>query len=246
MYAVVKVCAINIPTWQRDTDRVKVTEIAEHYDENKYDPIKCYVFNGKLYVADGAHRLIAYTMMGTQYILIELLNIESEKKAAETFLTQSLGRKAMSQNDMWRAAIEVGLTQYKMLRTICISHNVQIKADLMTLDNPVGVLNQVSRTLLRIAHRKPEKMNRIFDLISSLNWNGARYSSPYRTNVISALEKLYARYEGNERDFERLMKMHCKGAAYYEAKVATTNTLGRLFDVLVEDIERESPEAKAM
>lgn len=246
VYAVVKVCAINIPTWQRDTDRVKVTEIAEHYDENKYDPIKCYVFNGKLYVADGAHRLIAYTMMGTQYILIELLNIESEKKAAETFLTQSLGRKAMSQNDMWRAAIEVGLTQYKMLRTICVSHNVQIKADLMTLDNPVGVLNQVSRTLLRIAHRKPEKMNRIFDLISSLNWNGARYSSPYRTNVISALEKLYARYEGNERDFERLMKMHCKGAAYYEAKVATTNTLGRLFDVLVEDIERESPEAKAM
>ena len=116
----------------------------------------------------------------------------------------------------------------------------------MTLDNPVGILNQVSRTLLRIAHRKPEKMNRIFDLISSLNWNGARYSSPYRTNVISALEKLYARYEGNERDFERLMKMHCKGAAYYEAKVATTNTLGRLFDVLVEDIERESPEAKAM
>jgi transcriptional regulator with XRE-family HTH domain len=246
VYAVVKVCAINIPTWQRDTDRVKVTEIAEHYDENKYDPIKCYVFNGKLYVADGAHRLIAYTMMGMKYILIELLNIESEKKAAETFLTQSLGRKAMSQNDMWRAAIEVGLTQYKMLRTICISHNVQIKADLMTLDNPVGVLNQVSRTLLRIAHRKPEKMNRIFDLISSLNWNGARYSSPYRTNVISALEKLYARYEGNERDFERLMKMHCKGAAYYEAKVATTNTLGRLFDVLVEDIERESPEAKAM
>lgn len=59
-YAVVEVKALNVPEWQRDTDREKCLEISERYDENKYDPIKVYLFKGKLYVADGAHRLIAY------------------------------------------------------------------------------------------------------------------------------------------------------------------------------------------
>ena len=88
-----------MPEWQRDTDREKCLEISERYDENKYDPIKVYLFKGKLYVADGAHRLIAYLMMGVDYILVEIMNITTEEQAAETFLLQSFGRRRMSQND---------------------------------------------------------------------------------------------------------------------------------------------------
>ena len=126
-YAVVEVKALNVPEWQRDTDREKCLEISERYDENKYDPIKVYLFKGKLYVADGAHRLIAYLMMGVDYILVEIMNITTEEQAAETFLLQSFGRRRMSQNDKWRAAIKAGLPQFCQLRRIAMRHNIQIR-----------------------------------------------------------------------------------------------------------------------
>lgn len=34
---------INIPDWQRDTDNAKTTEIAENFENAKFDPIKVYV-----------------------------------------------------------------------------------------------------------------------------------------------------------------------------------------------------------
>ena len=143
VYATVAIKGLNIPTWQRNTDKEKCLEISQKYDENKYDPIKVYVFNGKLYVADGAHRLVAYILRGEEYILVEMMDIKTEQDAAETFLLQSLGRRRMTQNDMWRAAIKAGLVQYKALRNIAISSHIQIKADQQTVKNPVGVINHL-------------------------------------------------------------------------------------------------------
>lgn len=51
---------IHIPKWQRDTDMAKVEEIKQNFEEDKYEAIKVYLDDdGELYVADGAHRLVA-------------------------------------------------------------------------------------------------------------------------------------------------------------------------------------------
>lgn len=236
-YAVVKTISVNIPKWQRDTDREKCHEIAENYNENKYDPIKVYIYNGKMYVADGAHRLVAYLMQEKEWILVELMSCENEKEAAVTFLTQSFGVRRMSQNDMWRAAIEANLVQYTTLRSLCMECKIQIKADLYKIDNPVGTLNTVSGTILKMAVKDPVLLKRIFEMIKRLNWN-ASDASPYKTYILSTLKNLYATYNGREDELENLLMITCKGATYYEEKVCTTLTQCRLYDMISEDLEK--------
>lgn len=243
-YAVVETKALNVPNWQRDTDKDKCLVISETYDENKYDPIKVYMFEGKLYVADGAHRLVAYLMMHIDYILVEIMNIKTEKDAAETFLLQSLGRRRMSQNDMWRAAIEANLPQYCELRRIAIKHNVQIRADLYTLKNPVGTIVSVSNTLLRMAHGNAELLEREFEIIAALGWNSSD-TNPYRTYIFTALKAMYANYKGRENELDGLLLSNCAGTGYYDKKVATTTNKGRLCDILMEDIAKASAQKTA-
>lgn len=244
VYATVAIKGLNIPTWQRNTDKEKCLEISQKYDENKYDPIKVYVFNGKLYVADGAHRLVAYILRGEEYILVEMMDIKTEQDAAETFLLQSLGRRRMTQNDMWRAAIKAGLVQYKALRNIAISSHIQIKADQQTVKNPVGVINAVSSKMLRIAHKDPETLQKIFNLIKNLGWNASDVS-PYKTHIVCTLGKLYANFQGNEGELENLMMVKCNGATYFDGKVATTTTQARLYDVLMEDLNKNADQKTA-
>lgn len=243
-YAVVEAKALNVPEWQRDTDREKCLEISERYDENKYDPIKVYLFKGKLYVADGAHRLIAYLMMGVDYILVEIMNITTEEQAAETFLLQSFGRRRMSQNDKWRAAIKAGLPQFCQLRRIAMRHNIQIRMDLYKLKNPVGVITAVSNQILRMANSNPELLEREFELIAALGWNASELS-PYKTYILFALKSLYANYEGREEELETKLMIHCCGASYYESKVATTSNKVRLVEVLTEDMAKVSSQRTA-
>ena len=237
VYTVVLAKAINIPKWQRNTDRVTCTEIAENYDENKYDPIKVYLLNGKMYVADGAHRLIAYLLKGTEYILVELLSCKTDEEAAKTFVEQSLGRKQMSPNDMWRAAIEIGLEQHKTLRKICMECKVQIKVDLYKIDNPVGTMNTVTNAVLKLAQSNPVLLKRILKMIEKLKWNGSEVS-PYKKYIIKTFEALYRSYTGNENELENLLMITCKGATYYEEKVCTTLTQCRLYDMISEDLEK--------
>ena len=237
VYAVVAIKGLNIPVWQRNTDKEKCLEISQRYDENKYDPIKVYAFNGKLYVADGAHRLVAYIMRGEEYILVEIMDIETEIEAAHTFLLQSLGRRKMSQNDMWRAAIKAGLVQYETLRKIAIKNKIQIKADLRVIKNPVGIINSVSGKMLRIAHSDPEVLEKVFDLIKTLGWNASDVS-PYKTYIMCTLRNMYANFSERENELEKLMMENCMGATYFEEKVATVNTQSRLYDILMEDISK--------
>lgn len=244
VYAVVAIKGLNIPVWQRNTDKEKCLEISQKYDENKYDPIKVYAFNEKLYVADGAHRLIAYIMRGEEYILVELMDIETEIEAAHTFLLQSLGRRRMSQNDMWRAAIKAGLVQYETLRKIAIKNKIQIKADLKTIKNPVGIINAVSGKMLRIAHSDPDVLEKVFALIKTLGWN-ASDTSPYKTYILCTLKNMYANFSERENELEKLMMENCMGVTYFEEKVATVNTQTRLYDVLMEDISKNAEKKTA-
>lgn len=84
-YILINPTFIHIPNWQRDTDMAKVQEIAQNFNEDKFDPVKVYIKNGKLYVADGAHRIVAFVINGEIKMLVEVLNC-SEYEAVLTFL----------------------------------------------------------------------------------------------------------------------------------------------------------------
>lgn len=264
-YAIVPVDCLNIPSWQRNTDLEKCMEISKNYNENKYDPIKIYSLEDNLLnVADGAHRAVALCMLekeerenyikeciqngdkrtaekiGAEFslnILVELLNIKTEDDAIKTFLEQSLGRKTMSQNDMWRAAIKGKIPQYVRLRTIAREHNVQIIVDSEKLDNPINKMS-INKTVLRMAHSTPLLMERIFNLINDLNWNGTQKNTPYAACVISSFGKLYSTYDGKGCKLEKVLLDRCKGVTFYDSKIAVTRSSALIYDTLMERIEK--------
>ena len=226
---------IHIPTWQRDTDFAKAKEIEVNFDESKFDPVKVYRKNGKLYVADGAHRLIAVILINRKLpdneqmmILVEVLDCD-EAEARRTFLGQQAGRKNMTINDMYRAAIENGEPDYIALKRICECNNIQITAEEKAIDNPVGKLT-ASRAVLRMAVNDNEMMQKTIDTMNDLNWTGSE-KNVFTIRNFTVIKRLFAKY-GEEVKYKLID--NCKGAAFYEAKVLPVKSDAELFDVLVE------------
>ena len=235
-YAVVLVSALNIPEWQRDTNLSRAKEISEQYDENKFDPIKVYIYKGKFYIADGAHRALAYLLANKLCILVEILDDITEEEAIDTFLEQSINVKKMTQNDKWRAAIKRNLPQYVALREVAVRNSIQIRVDSEVIKNPIATLSVTNR-VLSLVSKDEAKFERILNLLKELEWCGTDKVTAYSDCVFTALNNLYALYKGKEDTFERILVKKCKGVTYYDSKIATTRSIARIFDELSEQIK---------
>ena len=237
-YAVVLVSALNIPEWQRDTNISRAKEISEQYDENKFDPIKVYIYKGKFYIADGAHRVLAYLLANKLCILVEILDDISEEDAIDTFLEQSIGVKKMTQNDKWRAAIKRNLPQYVALKEVAVRNNIQVRVDNEIIKNPIATLS-VTHRVLSLVDKDKEKFERILNLLKELEWCGTDKVTAYSDCVFTALNNLYTLYKDKENLLEKNLIKKCKGVTYYDAKIATTRSIARIFDTLSEEIGEE-------
>lgn len=232
---------IHIPDWQRDTDMAKATEIAENFDENKFDPVKIYIkADYTSDVADGAHRIIALAKYNENVssedekmeILAEVLNCD-EDNAALTFLGQGSGRKNMTVNDTYRAGIRANIEEYVNFKYLFESENVQITADKHRLENPIGKITP-SATALRFVMRDREMLVKSIALIKKLEWCGSEKNAFVLRNF-KVIKKLYANY-GDE--VESKLLDNCKGAVFYESKVAPVKSNAELYDILSEEISK--------
>lgn len=201
-YILINPTFIHIPDWQRDTDMAKVQEIAQDFNEDKYDPVKVYVINGKLFVADGAHRIVAFIINGEIKMLVEVLNC-NEHEAILTFLGQQSARKAMSIADTYRAGVKANIREYIDFKNLFENYNIQIVTDDNKLDNPIGKVAP-SRTLLRMVKNDTETLENIIRIIKLLNWTGSE-KSPFALRMFQVFKKLYANYGENMVDDELLM-----------------------------------------
>lgn len=230
-YILINPTFIHIPDWQRDTDMAKVLEIAQDFNEDKYDPVKVYAINGKLYVADGAHRIVAFIINGEIKMLVEVLNC-NEHEAILTFLGQQSARKAMSIADTYRAGVKANIREYIDFKNLFENYNIQIVTDDNKLDNPIGKVAP-SRTLLRMVKNDTETLENIIRIIKLLNWTGSE-KSPFTLRMFQVFKKLYANYGENMVDDELLM--NCKGDSYFENKIAPVKSNAEMYDILAKAI----------
>ena len=237
-YILINPTYINIPDWQRDTDNAKTTEIAENFEDAKYDPVKVYLVNGKLFVADGAHRIVAIIKINEQRsednqlkILVEVLDCD-EYEAARIFLGQKSGKKTMTVNDMYRAGIKANVPEYVHFKELFEKHNIQISAENHLLDNPVGRITP-SSAALRLTENNKEMLESIICLIKQLHWSGSDKSAFILRNF-QTIKKLYSNF-GSEKVNTKLLE-HCKGAVYYESKIFPVKSNAEVYDILAEEI----------
>lgn len=231
-YIQVNPTVIHVPEWQRDTDMAKVTEIAENFSEDKYDPIKAYLTeDGKLMVADGAHRVIAFIKNRKTKILVEVLNC-SEHEAVLTFLGQQSGRKTMTVNDTYRAGVKANIKDYLDFKELFESYHIQITAEETDLDNAIGEVRP-SMSLLRMVHNDPERLKRIIKVIQQLEWYGSE-KEVFTLRNFSVLKKILT----NIPNAEEKLKKHCKGAAFYESRVFPVKSNAEMYDMLCTEMNK--------
>ena len=220
-YILINPTFIHIPDWQRDTDMAKVQEIAQYFNEDKFDPVKVYVRNGKLFVADGAHRVVAFVINGEIKMLVEVLNC-SEYEAILTFLGQQSARKSMSVADTYRAGVKANIREYIVFKNLFESYNIQIVTDDNKLENPIGKVAP-SRELLEL----------IIKTIKAIDWTGSEKSA-FTLRLFQIFKKLFANYEKNTV-IEGLLE-NCKGASYFENKIAPVKSNAEMYDILAKAI----------
>lgn len=140
----------------------------------------------------------------------------------------------MSNNDMYRAAVEENEPDYVAFRNICKANDIQIPSEEEIIDNPIGSLNP-SSVMLRMAKKENELMNKIVALIKDLNWTGSCRNAITPRNI-KVIKKLYA----NNKDInvEKKMLLNCKGASFYEAKVLPVKNDAELYDILSAEISK--------
>lgn len=243
-YILIDPTFVHVPEWQRDTDMAKAIEIAENFNEDKFDPIKAYVTpNGTLDIADGLHRIVALIMYNEQMrnhgkaeeqikALVEILNCD-EYNAALTFLGQQSGRKPMTVSDTYRAGIKANVKEYVEFKSLFESENIQITADKERLSNPVGKITP-SATALRWVMRDRKMLLKAINLIKRLEWCGSEKNAFVLRNF-STIKKLYSNY-GDE--VESKLLENCKGAVFYESKVVPVKSNAELFDILSAEISK--------
>lgn len=230
-YILINPTFIHIPNWQRDTDMAKVQEIAQNFNEDKFDPVKVYIKNGKLYVADGAHRIVAFVINGEIKMLVEVLNC-SEYEAVLTFLGQQSARKAMTVADTYRAGVKANIREYIDFKNLFESYNIQIVTDDDKLENPIGKVAP-SRTLLRMVRNNTDILELTIKTIKALDWTGSEKSA-FTLRMFQIFKKLFANYEKNTV-IEGLLE-NCKGASYFENKIAPVKSNAEMYDILAKAI----------
>lgn len=235
---------VHVPDWQRDTDMAKVAEIEENYSESKFDPIKVYVVEGKneLICADGVHRDVAKVKTNNALIkegkpidkiLAEVIDC-TEFEAIRIFLGQQSGRKTMTTNDTYRAAVKAGEPEYMAFKTIFERNRIQISAELTEIENPLGVVRP-SSNILRLSSNKEKILTKTLELIKDLDWCGSTANSAYTLRIINVLVKLMTVY-GCDVRWKLVEK--CKGVIYFESKVVPIKSNAELYDFLVEEINK--------
>lgn len=235
-YITINPLFVHIPEWQRSTDMAKAKEIEENFNESKFDPIKVFLIDGKLYVADGAHRLAAFIMRKEEKlkILVEIIDCKTMCEAVLVFLGQQAGRKPMSVSDMYRAGIEANEEDYINFKMIFDAYNIQISADLNRKENPIGKVTP-TMNLLRMAKRRPESLKHAIVMIKELKWCGSVEKNAFTQRNINVLLKMES-IHGTET--LNLLKKHCSGAAFYESKVFPVKSNAQLFDILESEINK--------
>lgn len=238
-YILIDPTLIHIPEWQRNTDMAKVEEIAENFNEDKFDPIKGYLTeNNLINVADGAHRTLAciknnHGKKDKMKVLVEILAC-NEHDAIITFLGQQSGRKTMTVCDTYRAGVKANIEEYINFKYFFEEENIQITVEKERLDNPCGNITP-SKTALRMVNRDKEMLKEIVNLIKLLDWSGSEKNAFVMRNF-SVIKKLFANF-GKDVVKEKLLE-NCKGAVYYESKIFPVKSNAEMYDILVEEISK--------
>ena len=226
---------IHIPFWQRSLDTRRAVDIGINYLSAKWELPKVYYRDGKLYAADGMHRLFGAFLAKKETVAMEFIDV-TEIEAIMLFLNQTTDRRKMSPSDILKAAIQAEIPEWVEFQQVCHENGVNIKGDCDNINNSVGTFTPILDGV-KECKSTPERLDTMLKLLKDLQWGEGSYNS----KVIRSLKNLFAFY-GTSRTQSVLLDK-CKGREYFEAFISPKKqyaTFDYLSNIIAESLPVKS------
>lgn len=192
-------------------------KIADNWDDNACEFLLVSYRNGKFYVIDGQHRMIAAKIKGIQSLPCVILVGLTKSEEARRFSVQGMGRKKLTPNDTFKANIECGNAEYKEvaidmeIKRICDKYGVTITKSNFNLDHNPKRLRSISRSRIIVDGTGSECFEWILNTITNSHWDEC--IDAYEKDMLMLLKSYYIEHNhiGDlEEATEKLIKVFNK------------------------------------
>lgn len=189
-------------------------KIAENWDKDACEFLLVSYRNGKFYVIDGQHRMIAAKIKGIESLPCVIFTGLTRSEEARRFSIQGNGRKKLAPNDTFKANLECGNSKYKDVATdmeikrICEKYGVTITMSNFNLRISPKRLRSISRSRTIVSTNGSECFEWILNTITNSNWDEC--ADAYEKDMLMLFRAYYTEHTriGNmEEATEKLSKV---------------------------------------
>lgn len=177
------------------TETGNANKLAENWDDTACEFLLVSFRDGKFYVIDGQHRMIAAKINGIKSLPCVILTGLTRSEEARRFSVQGVGRKVLTPNDTFKANLECGNTEYKEVATdmeikrICDKYNITItKSNFNPNINPKR-LRSISRARIIVNNSGSSCLEWILDAITNSNWEYC--TDAYEKDILMLFKTYY-------------------------------------------------------
>lgn len=180
-------------------------KIAQEWDDMKCDPLKInYRENGKLYVWDGQHRLIALRLMGVDYVLCVLTVGLTQEQEAELFGCQGNGIKKPDPYDIFKAHVCSGEEIDTAIKIMCDEYGLTVNRNSKTAGN-LSCLT-FARDIFKRGDREYFKW--VLELLHKSAWN--EFPQAHCHKYINALYEVRKKFDEENEFIQRKLVSYLK------------------------------------
>lgn len=177
------------------TETGNANKLAENWDDTACEFLLVSFRDGKFYIIDGQHRMIAAKIKGIKSLPCVILTGLTRSEEARRFSVQGVGRKVLTPNDTFKANLECGNTEYKEVATdmeikrICDKYNITItKSNFNPNINPKR-LRSISRARIIVNSSGAVCLEWILDTITNSNWEYC--TDAYEKDILMLFKTYY-------------------------------------------------------
>ena len=189
MYARIPLHLLDKPAWQRTPNMSNVRKIATGWDEPKAQAIIVSYRDGRFWIIDGQHRILAARMRGLEDIFSQIYVGLSVTEEVALFKEQNDYKTVVRSYNKVFAENQIGENPGKDIFDVLRENNVR-HVDAKYAGT--GVLTCMATVEAAYKHSGREGIDWVFKTIKALQWSEAK--GGYSSKVIDALAKVYRKF----------------------------------------------------
>lgn len=176
-------------------------KLAENWDDTACEFLLVSFRDGKFYIIDGQHRMIAAKIKGIKSLPCVILTGLTRSEEARRFSVQGVGRKILTPSDTFKANIECGNIEYKEVKrdmeilSTCSKYGVVVTKSNFNLEHNPKRLRSINRARQIIDYNGVEGLDWVIKTITESHWEN--YTDAYEKDMLMLLRSYYAEHINN-------------------------------------------------